>query len=177
MPCDAIENRIPEYLENQLSRVERSSVATHLESCAECRALARQLEKLDAALLDGVKPPALSAGFGARLQERVRNTVVWSDTERAERKRRLQAEYDAGLARLRPFAVSRRLLNGLGFAALFATLGWFGVQFLPQTMQILATLGLAELGPNLASALVASAIFVGIGFAAAFPRRLRILAR
>ena len=52
----------------------------------ECRTLARQLETLDAALLNGVKPRALSAAFDVRLQERVRDTVVWLEAERAERK-------------------------------------------------------------------------------------------
>src|SRR5450432_3263380 len=125
MACEEFENQISDYLENQLPPADRARVAAHLAGCADCRAFAQQLEQLDAQLLRAVKTRALSADFKARLQQRVQMTVVLSEAERAERKRQLQAEYEAGLARLNRFTLPpRKLLEVLGYAGMFALAGW-----------------------------------------------------
>ena len=68
MACPEFENRIFEYLEDRLSPGERAVVEAHLAECSHCQGFARQLQRLDDALLHSVKAPNLSAEFGARLQ-------------------------------------------------------------------------------------------------------------
>lgn len=63
MSCQEIENKILDYQENHLSPAQREEVETHLAGCAGCRAFARQLQQLDAALSASVKVPPLSADF------------------------------------------------------------------------------------------------------------------
>jgi len=128
MSCQEIENRIPDYQENQLSPAQREEVETHLARCANCRLFARHLRELDAALSSSVKTPALSADFDRRLQERIRaESTAMSEPRRAERKRQLQAEFEAGMARIArgSFALGR-LLNYLAWPALAAAAGWLG---------------------------------------------------
>jgi len=175
MACIEFENQIPDYLEKQLPPAAQSRVAAHLAGCAACRAFARQLDQLDAALARTVKAPTLPPEFRARLQQRIQTIPVWSKGEIAERKRQLQAEYEAGLARLSLFHLPpRRLLQRLGYVILLATVGWFGWQFLPQLVNLLARLSPPVLNQNLAIALAVSVIFVVMGLAAAaFPRQLR----
>src|SRR5208282_3428641 len=101
MSCEEIENKILEYQENQLSLAQRVEVETHLAGCAGCRIFARQLQQLDAAILAGLKVPALSAEFDRRLQERIQVApAALSEARRAERERQLQAEFEAGQARI-----------------------------------------------------------------------------
>ena len=175
MDCIEFETQIPEYLEKQLPPAARSRVEAHLAGCAGCRALARQLKHLDVELARSVKAPALPPEFRARLQQRIRAIPVWSEAERAERKRRLQAEYEAGLARLNYFPLRRRrMLQGLGWVTLVGTVGWLGWWVLPQLGHLFPRL--SSLGPDQSFplALAVSVIFVAMGLAAAtFPRQFR----
>jgi hypothetical protein len=175
MACIEFENQIPDYLEKQLPPAEQSRVAAHLAGCATCRAFVRQLEQLDVKLARTVKAPVLPPEFRARLQQRIQTIPVWSEADRAERKRRLQAEYEIGLARLDRLPLPpRRLLHGLGYATLLASVGWVGWQFLPQLGNFLTRPSPTGLDQNLPIALAVSAIFVAVGLAeAAFPRQLR----
>ena len=175
MTCEEFENQIPDYLENQLLPADRARVAAHLAGCANCRAFARQLEQLDAELLRKVKAPALPASFKVRLQQRIQTeTVVLPEAQRAERKRQLQAEYEAGLARLNRFPLPPgKLLEGLGYAGVIALAGGLAWLFLPRLANLLAGSAVSGLNQSLLLSLVASAIFVAIGLAVAFPRRVR----
>jgi predicted anti-sigma-YlaC factor YlaD len=174
MACIEFENQIPDYLEKQLSPAEQSHVATHLAGCAACRAFARQLEQLDVALARTVNPPTLSPEFRTRLQQRIQTIPVWSQAEIAERKRQLQAEYEAGLVRLSLVHLPlRRTLKAFGYVVLLGTVGWLVWRFLPQVPNLLARLS-PTLDQNLPIALIVSALCLVMGLAAAaFPRQLR----
>jgi anti-sigma factor RsiW len=175
MACEEFENLISDYLENQLLPADRARVAAHLAGCTDCRAFVRQLEQLDLALLRTVKAPALSATFKARLQQRIQiETAVLSEAQRAERKRQLQAEYETALARLNRFPPPpRKLPEGLGYAGLIALAGLLAWLLLPRLANLLARPALNGINQSLLLSWVASAIFVAIGLATAFPRCVR----
>ncbi len=177
MSCEEIENRILDYQENQLSPAQREEVATHLAGCADCRTFARQLQQRDATLSAGVKVPALSAHFDRRLRERIQATpAALSEAERAERKRQLQAEFEAGMARIcrGSFALGN-LLNHLTWPALGAVAGWLAWRFtLPLTVHLNAQ-SPGDLAPNLLPWLAASAVFLAVCLPEAFPRQWKIL--
>jgi anti-sigma factor RsiW len=177
MACETFELKLFEYVEHQLAEGERLRVETHLATCAACHGLAQQLRQLDARLTRTVKSPALSPAFNQKLRQRIENTVVLSPFQIAERKRQLQAEYEAGLARLRIFSVSRR--GAFGWLTYFSMVTLAGLsvwRLLPSASELFAPLAQFRLNPNLVLALVVSSVFVGFGLAAAaMPARFRRL--
>jgi len=177
MTCDEFENRFLACQENQLSADERAAGEKHLASCAACQALARQLQQLDVALTIRVQAPALSADFNARLSKRIQaGTTVLSEAQRAERKRQLQAEYEAGREELRRTSLRLTgLLEGLRYVALAALAGGLVWQFRPELLNLLAAQGLSGAGQTLWLATAAGAVFLAIGLIAAFPRTSRQL--
>ena len=175
MLCEEIENRILDYQENQLSAAQRAEVETHLAGCPACREFARQLQQLDAALAARVKIPALSAGFDRQVRERIQAApAALSEAQRAERKRQLQAEFEAGMARIvrGSFALGR-LLNYLAWPALAAVAGWLAWLLTTQWTAHLPAQSLSGLAPGTIPWLVASAVFLAVGLAQAFPRPWR----
>jgi hypothetical protein len=138
---------------------------------------ARHLQQLDAALSVRVKVPALSAGFDRRLQERIQAApAALSEAERAERKRQLQAEFEAGLARIqrRSFALAN-LLNHLTWPMLGVVAGWLAWRF---TLQLTARLDAQTLGgldPNLLPWFAAGIVCLAVGLAEVFPRQWKFL--
>lgn len=102
MSCEHIESKIPDYMENRLPPAPRAEVEAHLAGCAGCRTLARQLEQLDVALAAGITAPVLPAGFAWQLRARIdAEPAILTEAQRAQRKCQLQAEFAAGLERLR----------------------------------------------------------------------------
>jgi hypothetical protein len=177
MSCEEIENKILESQENQLSLAQRVEVETHLAGCAGCRIFARQLRQLDAALSASVKVPALSAEFDRRLQERIRVApAALSEAQRAERERQLQAEFEAGQARIeRGLFALDSLLKHLAWPALAILAGWLTWHFtVPLTVHLNAQ-SLGGLDPNLLPWLAASTVFLAAGLAEAFPREWKFL--
>jgi hypothetical protein len=177
MSCEEIENKILEYQENQLSLAQRVEVETHLAACAGCRIFARQLRQLDAALSAGVKVPALSAEFDRRLQERIQVApAALSEAQRAERERQLQAEFEAGLARIERWSFALdSLLKHLTWPVLAMLAGWLTWHFtVPLTVHLNAQ-SLGGVDPNLLPWLAASAVFLAVGLAEAFPRQWKLL--
>ncbi len=175
MACKQFENQILDYLENQLATAERTKVAAHLAGCAECRAFAEQLERLDAQLTHAIKSPTLSSAFDAKLRQRLKNTVL-PEAEIAERKRRLQTEYEAGLARLDPFAfLSRKLIESLSYTALLAIAGWLAWSFLPQLTAFLTTPEVRIANLSVPTSWIVSAVFVLIGLTASSSKQIRRL--
>lgn len=174
MACEQFENKIADYVENQLPQGDRSRIATHLAGCADCRAFAQQLEQLDARLARALKAPVLPESFKTNLQQRMQATAVLSEAQRAERKRQLQSDYEADLARLNRFPLPpRKLLEGLGSAGLIVLAGWLAWLFLPRLANLLAGPALGGINPSLLFSLVAATIFVTIGLAAAFPGQVK----
>jgi len=177
MSCEKIENRIVDYLENQLSPAQREEVATHLAGCPGCRKFARQLQELDATLAASVKVPALSADFDRRLRERIQAVpATFSEAERAERKRQIQAEFEAGQARIKrgSFALDS-LLKHLTRPALAILAGWLTWHLTQPLTVHLNAQSLRGLDPNLLSWLAASAIVLTVGLAGNFPRQWKFL--
>jgi anti-sigma factor RsiW len=177
MSCEEIENRILDYRDNQLPPAQRQEVETHLASCAHCRTFARQLQRLDAALSSGVKAPALSADFDRQLRERIEAApAALSEAQRAQRKRQLQAEFEAGMARIGRggFALGG-FLNHLAWPALAAAAG--------AVVWLLTSLWAAHINPqslggfppNALPWLAASTVFLVVGLAEAFPRQWKVL--
>ena len=177
MSCEEIENQILKSQENQLSLAQCVEVETHLAGCAGCRIFARQLQQLEAALSAGVKAPALSAEFDRRLQERIRvASAALSEAQRAERERQLQAEFEAGQARIarRLFALDS-LLGHLAWPALAILAGWLTWHFTRPLTAHLNAQSLGGVDPNLLPWLAASAVFLAVGLAEVFPRQGKLL--
>jgi anti-sigma factor RsiW len=173
MSCEEIENQILDYQENQLSARQRMEVEGHLAACAGCRTFARQLQQLDAALTTGVKVPALSTEFDRQLQKRIQVApVALSEAQRTERKRQLQAEFEAGQARIgRGLFAPGSLAKHLAWPVLAILSGWLAWRFsLPLTSHLDAR-SLGGLDPNLLPWLVASAVFLMVSLTEIFPRR------
>jgi hypothetical protein len=177
MSCEEIKNRILEYQENPLPSAQRRDMEAHLAGCDGCRTFARQLRQLDAALSAGIHAPALSADFDHRLQERIQfGPAALSETERAARKRQLQAEFEAGRVRIgRGSLTLETLMNHLAWPALAIVAGCLAWRFtLPLTARLSAQ-SLGGLDPNLLPWLAASAVFLAISLPEAFPRQWRSL--
>ena len=177
MNCETIENRMLDYLEQKLAAGERAMIESHLAACPACRALTRQLERLDSALLRTVKAPVLSAGFDDRLRQRLQaEAKVLSETERAERKRQFQAEFDAGLAQLRRHVASLAELPGfLGWTLAIALAGWLVMICVPEVLGAFSSKAVGNASQQYLFATVACVVFLTVGLAAAFPQKLRRL--
>jgi anti-sigma factor RsiW len=175
MNCDEIESRILDYQEHRLSAGERAAVERHLASCTSCCAFARQLEQLDAALTQKVKTPALPPDFQARLHERIQSeTIVLSEAQRAERKRQLQAEYEAFQTRLGrdhldlpTFVGALRRVLPVGAAG---CLVWW---LMPELTAFLAQPQFGAWGQSPAVSLGILTLLLLAGVMAAFPREFR----
>jgi anti-sigma factor RsiW len=178
MLCEEIENEILDCQENQLSPARREEVETHLAGCAGCRTFARQLQQLDVELSGRIKIPALSADFNRQLRERIQAAPAsMSEAQRAERKRQLQAEFEAGMARIARGSFEMGcLLEHLTRAALAAVAGWLAWHFTAQMMaHFHSAQSVGALIPNLLPWLAASAVFLAVGLVEAFSRQSRFL--
>jgi len=173
MSCEEIENRILDYQENRLSPSQREEVEVHLAGCAHCRTFARQMQQLDAALSARIKIPVLSTEFDRQLRARIQAApAVLSEAQRAERRRQLQAEFEAGQVQM------RRSLFPLGSLLDHLTLpmlaGVVGALLWLLTAQLTAGLHAKSVGglpPTVFLWLIASAVFLAVGLAEAFPHR------
>jgi anti-sigma factor RsiW len=177
MSCQQIENRILDCQENQLPAAQRKEVETHLEGCADCRAFALRLRQLDETLSAVIKVPVLSSHFDRRLQEKIQAaSAPLSNEERAERKRQMQAEFDAGVTRISrgEFALGN-LVTHMAWPVLAAVAIGIVWRFTPQLTGNLRAQNLGGLDPNLLPWLAASLVFLAFGLAEAFPRQLKTL--
>jgi len=131
MQCER-EIEVLELLDGQLPDAARSAVQAHLAACPRCAALAREWTALDRALARHIQPPALSAAFDARLRERIRaERALLTEDQRARRRREIEAQYQAELARMRTETRLAMFLGGAN-AAGFASLALLGVWILKE---------------------------------------------
>ncbi|MGO8929808.1 MAG: anti-sigma factor family protein [Limisphaerales bacterium] len=164
------EDRLLEYLDDQLPATEARAIETHLAACPECQALRRQWEQLDEKLARTLAQPRLSPDFAARLREQV--------APGARAAVRVRKGGERGASTHEPWIEARRratriswlgLLDGLGYGAAAAVGGYWlfhlavawvpghagtGTAFLrdPAFLLALATAGAALLvGLNLAA--------------------------
>ncbi len=176
MACPEFEMSVAAWLEGQLPAGEREAVERHLIGCVECRAFAEAFRHLDAELVRAVKAPKLSADFAARLRQRIdAEPPAVVAARRAELKRRLQAEYEAGLARMqRRFHSFGAVLDVLASGCLLAGAATAAVVNAPRLLQFLpANLrGLPD--PTLVVSAVVGAVFLLAGGIAAWRTRGRV---
>jgi anti-sigma factor RsiW len=169
MSCLEIERKILDYQENRLPAAQRQEVEAHLSGCSECRQFARQLQELDAALSLGIKSPALSTDFDRRLRQKIQ--ALPTEAQRTERRRQLQIEFDAGMARLRRGVFELgNLLDHLGWPVTAALGAWLVWRITPQVTARLHLRSLGDVDPNLVPWLVAGAVLAAVALAKAFPR-------
>ena len=177
MSCEEIKSRILDYQENQLPPAQRRDVEAHLAACDACRLFAQQLQQLDAALSANITAPALSGDFDQRLHEKIQFApAAMSEAQRAARKQQLQAEFEAGWARIgrRSFALES-LMNHLVWPALAIVAGGLAWHFtLPFALRLNAQ-NMAGLDPKMVPWLVATIVFLAISLLEAFPRQSRFL--
>ena len=123
-------------------------------------------------LTASVKMPALSAGFDRRLRERIHGkATVLSEAQRAERKRQLQAEFEAGLARISRGAFRLGSLpDHLAWPALAALAGWLAWRLTALWTAHLQAQSLGGIAPGTIPWLAAGAVLLAFGLAQAFPR-------
>jgi anti-sigma factor RsiW len=69
--CQAIRIELPGYASGQLETQDLVPVRTHLQSCGACRVELRELERLDALLLEALPPIGLSTSFASRFANRL----------------------------------------------------------------------------------------------------------
>ena len=165
MTCEQFENRFLLDSEYPPSAEERTAGEQHLAHCPGCQTLTRQLQQLDAALTIKITAPALSGDFKQRLAKRIQAVAtVLPEAQRAELRRQLQAEYEAGMEHFRhaPLRLPD-MLDGLPYVVLAALVGWLAWQFLPGLINVLSAQGLSGATQNLLLAVVAGAVFLGIG--------------
>ena len=119
--------------------------------------------------------PASINGFGNGFKP---GSAVLSEAQRAERKRQLQAEFEAGIARIvrGTFALGS-LLKHLTWPVLAAVAAWLIWRFTPQLTSHLSARSLGGLDPNLLPWLAVSAVLLAVVMAEAFPRWWRVLSR
>jgi len=133
MCCNSFEERILTYEANLLPSPEREAVERHVVTCSNCRQFLAQLRELDAALERDVNRPALSPQFSERVRQRIHEHTAClpQAVDLAQRKRRLELEYEVGRATLRQDAFRLiPLLTGLGYAALVAVAAWLFSQYI-----------------------------------------------
>jgi anti-sigma factor RsiW len=174
MACAEFENRIADYLEEQLPPSERQAVETHLAACAGCRAFCAQLRELDAALARAVKAPALRADFSGRVQRRIEaEPARWSAAERAERLRQAEAEFQARAERLRRRSLGLlSLLDGVGYAALAGLVLCLLYRVAPRVASAGSVAAAMPEQQALRLAWFAGAVFVVLGMGAGFRRQV-----
>lgn len=174
MNCDDLEPLVLEWADGSLPEAERPSVERHLAGCAECRALASEWRSLDATLVRRTQAtaPALPTGFDQQVKAMIA-TATLSDAEQNQRRRKLQAEFESGLASLKGSVWNwEDITRWMAYAGLAAVAGWTLVEFAPALNGALESAGLAAVNPGLLSLLTASVVFVGAGLSIAFAPRL-----
>lgn len=174
MACTEFEIRILEMVDHSGTADAREAVRAHLAVCPACRALARELEALDAALERAVKVPSLAPDFDARLRHRIAaEAPTIPEAERAAKKRALVAEF-AERTRTLPRAANWWIagLDGLGIGV-FASLLMYGAwRWLPRLVAQVPTPAWTTRQALLAACVAAGVIVLG-AFAATLWRPAR----
>lgn len=139
MACPEYEVRIADWVEGELPPEEAVPLGRHLEGCPACAEFAQQLRGLDARLTRTLGPRSLPADFRARLWQRVAaEAPATSAVQRGELKQRVQAEYEAGLARMRRrFRSFGSVLDALGLGFLVASAATAAVLHAPKLIYAL----------------------------------------
>jgi len=151
MTCAEYERQIAEWVDGRLAPADAQTVALHVAGCPGCGDFAASLRQLDDTLVRGVTRPQLTRGFEARLRARMEAEASGDlEAQRAERRRRLQAEYDATVTRMRRRVRSvTSVLDMLGLGLLSAGALTAAVVHVPKLVQTLPAGLQARLGTPL----------------------------
>lgn len=173
--CPEFERSVAAWLEGSLPVGEREAVERHLIGCVECRAFAESFRHLDTALAHAVQAPSLPADFTVRLRQRIAaEPVAALAASRQELRRRINEEYQAGLARIRRRSRSfGTVLDVIASGFLLAGAAMVGVMNTPKVIQFLP----ANLRPlpdrTLFTGVMVGTVFLLAGAFAAWRSRAR----
>ncbi len=81
--CDDFAADLVAYLDDELGDADRGRVEAHLGTCLACRRELEQFRRLRA-LIDGVRPLALSADFDERMRQRLDPLATHATRRRAD---------------------------------------------------------------------------------------------
>jgi anti-sigma factor RsiW len=179
MICHELEYHLADYVQNLLPEHDRHDIEAHLAECASCRRFAGQLRNLESAFLNRLKAPLLSEGFQERVLLRIgARARLLSDTERVERKRLLQSEFEQRMAQLGRASFktgcfnTSSLLTGLAYSALAAVAGLLIWLTTPELVGWLGHHGFGGSAQLLPHAILALVVLFVAGMTAMFQRQL-----
>lgn len=174
--CPEFERSVAAWLEGSLPAGEREAVERHLIGCVECRAFAESFRHLDVALVRAVQAPVLSADFTARVRRRIEaEPAAVLVANRQELKRRFQAEYEAGLARMqRRFRSFGAVLDVIASGFLLAGAATVVVMNAPKALQFLPASLRTPPDRTLVVGALVGAVFLLAGGIAAWRSRGRV---
>jgi anti-sigma factor RsiW len=113
-PCADYEHDLLDLHDGALPPVRASQVREHLGQCARCLAWQAEFTALDARLAAELPRPQLSAGFDARLQQRLAS--LQRAPARGDLRARVEREHESLLGALQSAARRRAVLGATGGA-------------------------------------------------------------
>jgi anti-sigma factor RsiW len=183
MACPEFEDRIIDWLDGELSAVERKTVENHVAACAACCNFAEELKSLDAVLASTIQRPALPGDFKSKMLRRValEFSTQHSHAAIAQRKQAEESEFQALRAEL-PQRVLRAnlttVLDVLGYLAIVA-IGWLLLDYALARLPAISAALPNSIAQNPAQFLAwsFSAVCVGAGMAFGIRRIARNVPR
>jgi anti-sigma factor RsiW len=183
MACPDYEARIIDWLDGELSAVERQTIANHVAACAACRNFAEELKSLDAVLVSTIQRPVLPENFKSKMLRRVdlEFSTRHSDAVIARRKQAEESQFQAFRAELPKrvwranLGIGLEVLSYLGIAAVAWLLLDYALVNLPAISAALPSL-IAQ-NPAQFLAWASSAVCVGTGLAFGMRRLIRDVPR
>ncbi|MEO8426388.1 MAG: anti-sigma factor [Verrucomicrobiota bacterium] len=171
MACPDYEARIMDWLDGELSAVERKSLENHVGGCAACRDFAEELKSLDAVLTSTIRRPILPENFKSKILGRVDRefSTRHSDAAITQLKRAEEAEFQALRAELPKLVLRANLalgLDALGYLGI-AAIAWLLLDYALANLPAISALLPSSISQNPAQflALAFSAACVGAGLA------------
>ena len=183
MACPDYEARIVDWLDGEVSAVERHTIENHVAACVACRNFSEELKGLDAVLVSTIQRPVLPENFKSKMLRRVdlEFSAQPSDAAIARRKHAEEAEFQA----LRDELPKRLLRANLGIV--LDVLSYLGIAAIAWLLLDYALANLPEISAALPSSIAqnpaqflawaSSAICVGAGLAFGMRRIVRDVPR
>ena len=179
MACPDYEARIIDWLDGELSAVERQTVENHVGACAACRNFAEELKSLDAVLVSTIQRPVLPENFKSKMLRQVdlEFSTRHSDAAIAQRKQAEESQFQALRAEL-----PRRLLRA-NLGIILDVLSYLGITAVAWLLLDYALVNLPAISAALPSLIAQdpaqflawafSAVCVGAGLAFGMRRVVR----
>jgi anti-sigma factor RsiW len=179
MACPEFEDRIIDWLDGELSAVERQTVENHVAACAACRNFAEELKSLDAVLASAIQRPALPGDFKSKMLRRValEFSTQHSHASIAQRKQAEESEFQALRAKLPKRVLRANLGSGLDMLSYLgiAAIAWFLLDYALAHLPAISAALPNSIAQNPAQFLAwsFSAVCVGAGMAFGMKRVVR----